>query len=221
MKPKSRADHFERLRSLKCYDEVYKRICAGWPATQLARFIQEERNEYTQASQKQLERLLREFRQKIPPGDLVAKRFPEVFEDAKDKIEQGLDEIAELEELYRIQMHRVGIDLVTETKINKLLPSMTSEIKEARQILESLAELKMDLGIHQRAANKVDVNVEGEVSARLETDLTQYPDSVQGVLDDAEKRRRLHGLVGRFLQLEDGDTAESSDTSTVVGADTP
>lgn len=215
VKPKSRATRYEKLRSLKCYGEVYKRVCAGWPATQLARFIQEERNELTKDSRKGLEHLIRDWRGTLPPGDLVAKRFPDVFDDAKEALEYGLDELSELEELYRIQMHRIGIDFNTETKINKLMPSMTSEIREARQILESIAELKMDLGVHQRAPEEHSVSVEGEVNARLTADLDKYPEGVRAVLENPESRRRVQGIVGRILQLDDGgsaDTAEETNT---------
>lgn len=205
VKPKSRSTKYEKLRSLKCYEEVHKRICGGWPASELARFIQDERHELQSSSKTSLEHLLRDFRTTLPAGDLVAKRFPEVFEEAKEAIEYGLDELAELEELYRLQMHRVGIDFKTETKINKLLPSMTSEIREARQILESIAELKLDLGIHQRAPEEHHVNVEGQVEARLEADMDKYPDAVKRVLENPESRRRVQGIVGRFVQLGGGE----------------
>lgn len=210
VKPKSRAERYEKLRSLKCYEEVYNRICSGWPATELARFVQDERHELQNISNTALEHLIRDFRATIPAGDLVAKRFPEVFEDAKDALEYGLDELTELEELYRIQMHRIGIDFKTETKINKLMPSMTSEIREARQLLESIAELKMDLGVHQRAPEEHNVNVDGQVDARLTADLEKYPDAVKKVLEDPESRRRVQGIVGRFLQLEGGEEETKS-----------
>ena len=207
MKPTSRATGHDKIRSLKCYEEVYKRICGGWAATELARFIQEDKKELTDISRSQLAQNLRSFRQKIPAGDLVAKRFPQVFQDAKESLEYGLDELAELEDLYMLQMQRVGIDFKTEQAIGKLMPSMTSEIREARQILESIAELKMELGIHQRAPEQHNVSVEGQVEARLETDLEKYPEGVKKVLENPESRRRVQGLVDRFLQAENRDEA--------------
>jgi len=78
---------------------MYERICSGWPATEVARFIQEERKEYTDATRTQLEFQLRAFRQTIPAGHLVAKRFPDVYDEAAETVEQSLDELEELEEL--------------------------------------------------------------------------------------------------------------------------
>lgn len=211
VKPKSRSSRFERIRSLKCYDEVYKRLCSGWPATELARFIQEERKECTDIKRMHLEHLLRDYRKEVPASALVAQRFPEVFDEAKEKIAESLDELSELEELYRIQMHRIGIDFKTETKINKLMPSMTSEIREARQILESIAEIKMDLGIHQRAPMKHEVEVEGQVEATISEDMmAKYPDAVRAVLENPESRRKVHGLVERFLKRKAPDEEVSA-----------
>lgn len=215
LKPVSRNPSHAKLRALKCFDEVYERICGGWPMTQLARFIQEERNEYTDIKQTQLEYLLREFRKTIPAGDLVAKRFPEVFEDAMERVGEGLNELDELQELYRIQMHRIGIDFRTETKINKLMPSMTSEIREARQLLESIAELKMDMGVNNRAPTQHQVNVDGQVEATLSADLVdKFPDGVKKVLENPEQRRRVQGLVDRFMSLGAGEDKAESEPST-------
>lgn len=201
--PPGRDNRFRKLRSLACYQEVYDRLCAGWPLGQVARFIQEERNEYKEISRHGLEQQLTEFRKQMPPGDLVQKRFPDVFEAAKDKIEKGIDELAELEELYRIQMHRVGVDFSTEKAIKKLLPSMTAEIREARQLLESIANLKLEMGVLQRAQRGVNVNVGVEVEASL-TDETaaRFGDvAVRAVLEDPESRRKVMGVVERFMKL--------------------
>jgi len=200
-KPPGRDTRFQKLRALKCYQEVYDRICAGWPLAQVARFIQEERGEYTIISRHGLEQQLTEFRKQMPPGDLVQKRFPDVFDKAKDQLKKQVDELEELEELYRIQMRRVEIDFNTEKNIGKLLPSMTGEIREARQILESLANLKMEMGVLGRAARGVDVNV--EVEATLTEDvMARFGDGAVGkVLENPESRHKVMGVVERFLKL--------------------
>jgi len=202
-KPPGRDTRFRKLRALACFQEVYDRICAGWPLAQVARFIQEERKEYTSISHHGLEQQLAEFRKNMPPGDLVQKRFPDVFDQAKEKVEASIDELEELEELYRIQMHRIGIDFSTEKGIKKLMPSMTAEIREARNLLKDMAELKMELGILGRAPKGVDVNVGVEVEANLSNEvLAKFGDgAVQEVLQDAESRRKVMGIVERFMKL--------------------
>jgi len=205
-KPPGRSTRFKKLRALACYQEVYERICAGWPLAQVARFVQEERREYTAISCHGLEQQLAEFRKEMPPGDLVQKRFPEVFDEAKKKVEEGIDELVELEELYRIQMHRVGVDFATEKGIGKLMPSMTGEIREARNILKDMADLKLEMGVLGRAPRGVDVNVGVEVEATLsESVLAKFGDgAVAKVLEDPESRRKVMGVMERFLRLPEG-----------------
>jgi hypothetical protein len=175
-------------------------LCSGWGLRELARFIQEERKEYTEISRTGLEQQLLEFRKAVPAGHLVQKRFPKVYDDARDKVQEGIDELNELEELYRIQMHRIGVDFGNEKKIKKLMPSMTSEIREARQLLESMANLKMELGLSSRASKSVDVNV--EVEAKLTEDVAEFANpAVQQVLEDPESRRKVEGVVHRILKL--------------------
>lgn len=171
---------------------------------QVARFIQEERHEYASISRSGLGQQLTEFRKTMPPGDLVQKRFPEVFDEAKEAVKESIDELKELEELYRIQMHRIGVDFKTEKGIGKLLPSMTSEIREARSILKDLAELKLEMGVLGRAPKDVHVGV--EVEATLTEDvLGKFGDgAVQQVLQNPESRRKVMGVVERFLKLPAG-----------------
>ena len=209
--PLGRSMRFQKLKALSCYQEMYDRICAGWPIAQVARFIQQERNEYTEITQRGLEQQLVEFRKQMPPGDLVQKRFPELYDKAKDKVEEGIDELAELEDLYRIQMARIKIDYATEKGIKKLLPSMTGEIREARQILETITNLKMDLGVLDRARRGVDVNVDVDVDATLTGEVVGRfsDDGVNEVLNNPESRRKVMGVVERFMKLP-ASTEESN-----------
>jgi len=169
----------------------------------VARFIQEERHEYPSITRNGLELQLSEFRKTIPAGDLVQKRFPDVFDQAKKKVEEGINELKELEELYRIQMHRVGVDFATEKGIKKLMPSMTAEIREARNILKDMADLKMELGILHRTAKGVNVNVDVDVEASMTEDvMAKFGDGAIGdVLKNPESRRKVMGVVERFLKL--------------------
>jgi len=193
---------FRRIRGLNCYDDVYKRLCEGWAPSEVARYIQQERGECTDISSTGLTQQLSKFRASLPAAKLVQKRFPEIIAAAKQEIFEGIDELKELEDLYRLQMRRIHIDTENEKKINKLMPSMTGEIREARQILESVANIKMELGISQRAPT-VDVSVGVEVGARMEADFSGNfgSDAVKNVLEDAEARRRVMGVVERFLKL--------------------
>lgn len=210
---RGRNNQFKKLRHLTCYQEVYDRLSSGWGPTELARFIQEERGEYKEIPHKGLVEVLKAFRKQMPAGDLVAKRFPEEFQAAKETFVSSINEIRELEELYRIQMHRITTDFTTEKNIGKLLPSMTSEMKEARQLLESLANLKMELGLMDRVAQKhaheVSVEVEATMTATTDDLADQFGSpAVKKVLSDPESRRKVQGVVERFLRLSAAESVK-------------
>lgn len=213
VKPVSRVSRFEKLRAMECFDLVYERIRQGWPISELARFIQEDKKEYQSLSRSGLVQVLTDFRKSIPAAELVEARMPAEFIEAKKTVEAALDEVAELESLYRLQMTRVNMDFATEKKINKLLPSMTSEIREARSILESIATLKMETGLKPRAATRHEVDV--EVDDRLGGDLAQKYGSAaaQKVIESAESRRKVSGIVERFLKLSSGAALDTEEVA--------
>lgn len=204
-------DKYQKLRSLQCFDLVYARIKDGWPITEIARFIQEDKHEYTEVSRAGLVSVITGFRSSLPPAELIKKRLPDAFIEAKKELDDTIDEVREMEELYRLQMRRVKIDVAIEEKIGKLMPTMTSEIKEARQLLESVANLKMDMGVHSRVPQKHEVSV--DVDEILEKDLSQHFGSptVKKVLENPESRHRVMGTVERFLRIT-GESATAAET---------
>lgn len=204
MKPKGRQAGFEKLRAIRCFEEMHERVRGGWPLSELARWIQEDKEEYQDVTRQGLLTVLKNYRASIPPGELVAKRLPKDHQRAMDKLEAGIDEVNELEELYRLQMERVKIDATTEKAINKLLPSLSQEIKEARSLLESLAGLKQSLGINSRAPEEHNVNIGVEVEGRLVEDLGPIgSEAVKKVMESPESRRRVTGVVDRFLRMSE------------------
>ena len=93
---------------------------------------------------------LKEFRGSIPPAMRAARVMPKAILEAREEVEKGLDELAALEDLYALQTQRMNIDGEVEKKIGKLIPTMTQEVRVAREILQTYADLKMDLGLSKR-----------------------------------------------------------------------
>lgn len=208
VRPQSRETRFVKLRSLKCFAEVHQRVLDGWPMPELARYIQDEKREYTDVTKDGLVAVLKEYRASIPPGQLIQKRMPQVFHKAAAEVAEGVDELKEMEKLYRLQMERIGIDVNTEKKINKLMPTVTQEIRVAREILSGMASLKMDLGIDKRHIGQVDID------AKVQADITNKYGSqaVVAVLQNPESRRKVLGVVDRVLKLagkREGDEGDA------------
>lgn len=204
VRPTHRAnDRFQRLKSLRCFPEVHKRVIEGWPSTQVARYVQDDQQEGGDLTRGALIAMVNDYRQALPRSELIAQRLPQVFNKAAEEVRQGLDELAELESLYRLQMDRIGIDLNIEKNVGKLMPSMTQEIKQAKDILATYAELKMDLGLTQRHIGQV------EIDAKVIADVAGHYGSpaVGEVLSDPESRRKVLALAQQLItagELEEG-----------------
>jgi hypothetical protein len=162
---------------------------------ELARYVQEECKEYTHVTRQSLSDILKSYRNHLPPAMFIAKRMPQSFEKAAETVRKGIDELAELEKLYELQMRRIGIDENTEKKINKLMPTMTQEVRVAAEILGRIATLKQDLGLSEHHLGKL------ELEAKLHTEVEgKYgSQAVIAVISDPQKRRKVLGLAERLL----------------------
>jgi hypothetical protein len=176
---------------------VYDKLIEGYPCSEVARFIQDECKEYTDVTRGSLITQLNDFRSTIPKAEILSKKMPEVLLKAKEQVDKGLEELKELERLYRKQMERIEIDLGTEKQIKKLMPSMTAEIRAAREILESYAQIKMDLGLNTRHLGKVEVD--GSISADA---IAKFgSEAVARVLAAPESRRKVLSLAQKMLTM--------------------
>lgn len=196
-KGKGTSVSFRKLRAMQCYQEVHRRVCLGLSLWDIARFIQNECGEYKDVTLASLKLQLSNYRKALPPGELISKRMPVEHKRALDAVEQGIDEVKELEKLFWIQMERVNIDLARERQYKQLTPTMNQEMRTAREILSSLAELKMDLGLQKRHLGAVEgENVSAVVMARF------GDEKIAAVFANSEKRQRLLGLAKALASRE-------------------
>ena len=209
VRPVSREPKFTKIRALNCFESVHQRILDGCDSPSIAKFIQEEREEYLDAARTTVISALNYYRSSLPPGELVAKRLPGAFNDAVKKLHKTVDEVKELEWLTRFQKRRLRIDGDTETKINKLLPTMTQEVRAHVEVLRTLASVKMDLGLNKRhlGSLEVDATLVADVVGRYGTA------NVAKVLQSAESRQKVMGVAERFLALAQ---REAKDAETVI-----
>lgn len=220
MRPTSRKEGYQKLRTLRCFNEVHERILAGWEPARVAVFIQQDRDEYTDVSAVNLAQVLQRYRASIPPAQLMKTRMPEAFVEAKEAVDEGIDELKEMTKLYRLQMERIMVGVTVEKESKRLLPSITQDVRTAREVLAGIADLKMDLGLSQRASESVDVNV------NVTTDVGRYgKKSVEEVMNDPERRRKVLNVAERMLafpgrlEVIDATAVEVPDSPQVGSAD--
>jgi predicted metal-dependent hydrolase len=177
---------------------------------ELARYIQDERREYRDVTRPSLVNMLHKYRATFPPGSLIAKRLPKVFSKAAEQVRKGVDEVKELEELVLLQKKRLKIDSGTEKKIGKLLPTTVQEVRALREVLSTLKDVKMDLGLSKRHLGELSVDttlIAGVIGC-------YGSPSVAKVMQNAQSRQKVLGVAERFLALaaasEDSEIVDSS-----------
>ena len=197
---------------MRCFNEVYERILAGWSMPELARFIQEDRNEYGHATRPGLVQVLQRFKDTIPPAEM-AKRIPGSHAKAVAEVEEVVDGVKILGQLVKMQMERIAIDITNEKNIGTLMPKMTQEMRVAGELAAKLEDLKMDLGLNTRHQGQVDV----EVTIQAEAGGKYGKESVKKVMENPEKRRKVLNMAERILALP--SRQEKATTSVVTEED--
>lgn len=197
MAPRSRKTGFVKLRAMVCFPEVHDKLCKGWPLNQLATWIQEEQQEYTDVEHVSLVKVLQNYRDSIPAGERSKYALSKSHLAAIAQVEDDIDEMREMIKLYRRQERRMEIDGKVEEQIGKLLPTMTQDVRVTLEILNRIAQLKMDLGVNERHLGTVDL--EAQMLAGVEE---RYAGTDVGtVLTDPKKRRRLLNIAEHALSL--------------------
>lgn len=168
---------------------------AGWPLPEVAKVIQQVKHELLDMQELSVVYALQEYRKALPATALVAHTMPPTIAKAAQQVREGLNVLDELTGLYDIQMARIRIDHEHEKKHNKLMASMTKEIGEARDILESIQKVKMDLGLDERHLGTLSIEANGVIEGRY------GKDSVRRVLESPASRQKLLGLMERYTSI--------------------
>lgn len=185
------------LKDCRCFDEVDRRLRMGWSSADLTKFIQEESKELVHLSSTYIRKMIDEYRKSIPPAELaLTSKNTAVVMQANKRLSNGINELEELEALYKKQFRRIEIEMTNEEKINKLLPQTGREIFYAMKLLKQSADLKMDLGIAKRQLGEVSVT--GHASVQI---ADRYNDGIGGVMANPDSRRKVLSMVSALSAL--------------------
>lgn len=188
---------FERLKKLKCFPEVDKRIRGGMTPEEVASFIQNECREYRDIKQDSLARQLYRYKRSIPANQLAIPESKYIHERLKE-FAGDVDELQMLQKLWFIQMERIFQFREIEKKTNFPMKGMTREIEQAKDILVRIGEFKIKLGHYEGAATDR-LHVQGDVVSR----------QIEAI--PVEARERLGSVANKILKglLEAGTVEEA------------
>lgn len=198
-------ERFQKLKEMGCFKQVDRRIRAGYPLIEVARYIHEDREEYLDVKRDSLVAVLSEYRESLPPGDIVKQHMPKSFAKAEERLEQGLDELAEIGEIYMMQKHRVERFIEQDHELGLALPNkvMTLDIQLLMKMLKTSLDMKMDLGMTKRHLGEMAVDTRIMEIAR-----ERFGERVAKTLGDPESRRKVIDLVDRIKRKKEKEQEE-------------
>ena len=203
-KPKQkRPPKFIKLRACASFDEIHAKVVGGHSLTSLAKWIQNDKKEYTDVGLQSLVSVLKDYRASLPPAEKASVLLPKTVEKAVQELEKGIDALETMGWLIKLQQKRLEIGHKHEENMKILLPSMTQDVRALAEVTRGYNEIQMDLGIKNRHIGQVDV------SAQI---LTAHVgnEQVAKTLSNTQSRRKILGAVSQFLDLAaDSDTASA------------
>ena len=177
-----------------------ERIRFGYPLTEVAAWLQDEAGECGDLTRDSLVTTLYRYRDDMKPMDVAQRMLPSVVRAAEKQIEQQVDELDELQRLYRLQCERIEIGVQFEKASRVLNKNMTQEIAQAASLLMRRHDIKMDLGV-EGGRNLGTMTLRPELGATVSG---KYDvDIMQAANDPISRGKAL--AVARALAALDGD----------------
>lgn len=146
----NRREKYTRIKELNCFPEVEQQVIAGFKIPDIARFIQEEREEYTDVARESLVTMLAAFKRDMPPAQILESASPETALEVKKAREKFGDKLAELEELsdlVTIQKKNVLAGLRMVEKSGFPQQRLGVEVLNMAAVVMKMHAIKMDLGL--------------------------------------------------------------------------
>jgi hypothetical protein len=197
-----------RIRSLPrpTLSDLESRMKQGFPLTEVARWLQEDKNECADVTRESLVTILYRYREDMKPADVASALLPGVVQRAEKEIKESLNELEELQKLYHLQRDRIEIGAQFEKASRVLNKNMTQEIAQAASILMKRHEIKMDLGV-DGGRDLGTVSIRPELSADV---ASRYGERVMQAASDPVSRGKALAVVKAMAAL-DGEVLDLTD----------
>jgi hypothetical protein len=205
-----------KVEALPCFLEVRRRLRQGEPALTLARELQ-SRGFMTDVALDAVRIRLGTYRRlKLQNAAIIALHAPKSVQEKLKGLEMALDELVEMEEMFKLQKERIRAFRETEKAMPIPIKQIDDSMRVALEIVGAHAELRMELGELDRAPTKVDLNVDTKTMMLVENRYGK--ESLQRVLADPKKRSKVAGIVEKLLM---NPRLQSSALSALEGIHAP
>lgn len=139
----------QQFQTLSCYTQVVSHLKQGFSFEYVRKLIQDKNQEWQEVAQEEVLARIGKLHHELTALDTVAPFLPGYVEAAAEEIENGLNEVKEIAELYHLQRKRIKMAMEKEETILQgfLSPNTVREIRLAKDLVESSRVIKASLGI--------------------------------------------------------------------------
>lgn len=197
-KPRLGENKHKRLRSLSCYQDFHAKVLSGYAITDIAEWLQNDMQECTDIGTESLVTLIARYRKDLSPVEIKTHMTPDLVRKADKVIDEGLDEMAEIQKLYALQMDRIAMGHKFEKMTNVLNKMLGSEISRAAELLLKHHGLKMDLGFNG-GRNLGSLTIRPEMELKI---LDEYGEGAHRAAKNVEAGSRVLSIAKALADLE-------------------
>ncbi len=140
-------EQFSKIYALQCYRRVYEMVVHGYPATEIARYIQESRREYLEVKYESLVSMICRYRDTLVPVESLAPRLPHYVAKKGREFGDRLEELKRLERMYEALEYRFDLTHGDERITGKVNEHLEKQAKPMTDVIMRMHNIKMDLGL--------------------------------------------------------------------------
>jgi len=141
----------QQFQELSCYKQVIDYLRGGFSLEHIRSLIQEHNHEWSETSPTIVIEKLAKLRHELSAIEKVAPFLPGYVQSAAIELEEGLNEVSEMKELYEIQKNRIMMAYELEKKIKIGNIRTGQELKLGKELLESSYALKKQVGLSPKS----------------------------------------------------------------------
>jgi len=201
---------YQRLKNLACFPEVENLIRQGETPTEIARFIQGQRIEYTDIQESSLAKIVSDYARENHPELVQDRRITKKLIELSEIQDEQVDVLQRLGVLASVQEQRVAINVAAELSGQRLIKGTREEIRTYMEILGKIGDRQDVLkGLGKELGTMRHVHaLEGQ---QAQPDARPQPKQITESLNDPMRRQLLLDTIKHAQKMTPATPVDSGD----------
>jgi len=191
-KNRAKPGRHNRIKNLRCFQQVHEMLSHGYPAPAVAKFIWEQ-GESKDVKRGSLIEMLSYYRRELLPKDVLVTRQPHIIISAKKQYTDKLEELKRLDDLYDALKFRFDVINADFQMTGYADPEFLKNATAIMNLIHKMHSIKMDLGIN----GSRDLGTLSVTAERLAEIGDKYGDGAQRAMSNPVSRARVLACLQR------------------------